>query len=849
MGSLTVALRAAQSGLLSTQSAVDASAKNIANVNTEGYSRKIVNFENRVLAGQGSGTQLSDFSRAIDDGLVEDLRRELSEMTKLESQAPYYERLQNLFGAPGDNTSISHIISQFEQAAETLALSPDKTLEQNELIRFANDVALELQGMTQELQALRAQADQDISDVVDEINALTAEIADANDQIIRSGAISNDITDLLDKRDLALTKLSELVDINTFPRSDGDLVVFSSDGFSLVDRTANLITHSPVGIVGTTSTYAEGDINGVFVGNLTSDNDITNRVTGGSLSGLIQQRDEVLPNLQSQLDELARELVQAVNQIHNRGAPYPGLQSMSGTREFIDTSARAQIDTVTIGSTGSNYEAGDIYSVVVNGSTVSFTLAGGETLTQVRDALVAAINTDSTVGPIVTAKAGAAAGVLTLTADVAGTAFTATASATNGGATNDNTATISTTTANAGEQTIKLDPTNGVDDVTIALFDSNGVQQAVTTLNTIMVSGAFGSRAQTSHGAWSIAETAAAIEDWFQDNGASSASVAVSATTGKLNIDLNNTSLYVAFRDQTASANGSSQADASIGFDSDGDGDIDETVSGFSNFFGLNDLYTDSTDGSLYQSDQISNTFSTSAATLTFYDATVGVGTGNALGSVSIAQAGSLTDMVNAINNASIGVTASLIPDGSGSRLRIQHDDGLETVITQATGNTLLTDMNVTKAQARSAATIAVRADILATPSLTTTALMQYNTDSSKYEITAGDNTVIQALATMLASKNGFDATGGLSTSSKTFDEYAADILSRNSNLANTNESQLKTQQSLTDTLKLESNRISGVNLDEEMSNLVLFQQAFSASARVISVIQEMFKTLENAVR
>ena len=48
-GTLTVALRAAQSGLLATQSAVDAVAKNIANANTEGYSRKIVNFENRIL--------------------------------------------------------------------------------------------------------------------------------------------------------------------------------------------------------------------------------------------------------------------------------------------------------------------------------------------------------------------------------------------------------------------------------------------------------------------------------------------------------------------------------------------------------------------------------------------------------------------------------------------------------------------------------------------------------------------------------------------------------------------------------------------------------------------------------
>jgi len=845
--SLTVALRAAQSGLLTTQAAVDASAKNIANVNTEGYSRKIVNFENRILAGQGSGTQITEFSRAIDEGLVEDLRRELSQMTKMETQDPYYQRIQNLFGAPGDNTSISHIITELGQAAESLALSPDKTLEQNEFVRFASEVALKLKGMTEELQALRAQADQEIEDVVAQINALTAEIADTNDQIIRSEAISNDITDLLDKRDLALTNLSKLIDIDTFPRSDGDLVVFTSDGFTLVDRTQNELVHSSVGIVGTTSTFAEGDINGIFVGEQTSENDLTTRVTGGEITGLIQQRDEVLPNLQSQLDELANELINSANQVHNRGTAYPGLQSMSGSREFIDTSATAQVDTLTIAGT---IEAGDIYSVIVNGNTVSYTTTGAEgSLAAVQAAIVQAINTDSTVGPLVTAAIGSGTGEITLTADDPGTSFTATTSATNGGGTADNTATIATTTTNATEQTITLDPTNSTADVTIAIFNASGEQQAKTTLNTIMTSGSYGTGAQSSRGPWSISEVASTIEDWMQDNGATSASVAIDSSTGKLNIEVNNSSLYMAFRDETATTDGSTHSDIEVGFDSDGDGDVDETEFGFSNFFGLNDLYTDSTDGTLYQSDQVSTSFSTSAATLSFFTSTAGVGSGNAIGTVSISQAGSLSDMVNAINTADFGVTASLVPDGSGTRVRIQHDDGNELVITQASGNTLLSDMGISMSQARSAATIAVRADIVASPSLTTTAAMQYDSERGEYTVAAGDNTVIQQLADVLTSKNSFDATGGLSTSSKTFNEYATDILSRNSSLAATNEAQLTNQKSLTDTLQLEASRISGVNLDEEMSNLVLFQQAFSASARVISVIQAMFETLEDAVR
>jgi flagellar hook protein FlgE len=106
--------------------------------------------------------------------------------------------------------------------------------------------------------------------------------------------------------------------------------------------------------------------------------------------------------------------------------------------------AVAQVDTATIAGT---VEAGDSYSVTINGTTVTYNVTGAEAnLAAVRTALVAAINANAAIP--VTAAAGAAAGQITLTADSAGTAFTATAAAVNGGATADNTATIANTTAN-----------------------------------------------------------------------------------------------------------------------------------------------------------------------------------------------------------------------------------------------------------------------------------------------------------------------------------------------------------------------------------------------------------------
>ncbi|WP_460020205.1 flagellar hook-basal body complex protein [Magnetospira thiophila] len=106
----------------------------------------------------------------------------------------------------------------------------------------------------------------------------------------------------------------------------------------------------------------------------------------------------------------------------------------------------AQVDTATLAGT---IEAGDVYSMTVNGTAVSYTALGTEAdIGGVRDGLLAAIAADPTVGAIVTAAPGAALGEITLTAVTAGTQFTATSSATNGGVTADNTLITTTTTAN-----------------------------------------------------------------------------------------------------------------------------------------------------------------------------------------------------------------------------------------------------------------------------------------------------------------------------------------------------------------------------------------------------------------
>ncbi|MCG8508553.1 MAG: flagellar basal body protein, partial [Rhodospirillales bacterium] len=124
-GSLTLALRSAQSGLLVNQQALDAIANNVANVNSPGYSRKVVNVQQRVVGGTGAGVELSEITRVVDEGLIKSFRLEAGVFEELDIQRSYYERLQDLFGTPENNTSVSHVLESFGEALEALALSPN----------------------------------------------------------------------------------------------------------------------------------------------------------------------------------------------------------------------------------------------------------------------------------------------------------------------------------------------------------------------------------------------------------------------------------------------------------------------------------------------------------------------------------------------------------------------------------------------------------------------------------------------------------------------------------------------------------------------------------------------------
>ncbi len=719
-GSITHALHTAAGGLLATQAALGTVSDNVANANTEGYSRKIVQFETNVLAGVGAGVNIADVGRSVDEELQRDLRDESSDLYKISSQTTFYNRMQEMFGAPGDNSSIAHTISELSVAFEMLSVTPERSLEQSEVARWAQNVTEQLQDMTDSIQDLRKQADDEIHQAVKEADNYLAEIADLNHKIVRNDVANNDISALEDKRDLALTALSKLVDITYFARSNGEMSVFTKGGRVLVDQESVGISHNLGASVSPVTTHEEGDFSGIYVGTAVTSNDITDDLVGGKLKGLVTMRDEVLPGLQSELDELAAALRDKINAVHNRGLAFPGQQAMSGTTAFLDSSAQQ----------------------------IAF----------------------------------------------------------------------------------------GSGDTRMAVVDGDGNQVATVSLSTQLT-------ADNGASPWTLDEVAATIDSWLDTNAGGGTAT---FTDGKLNITLSDTSYYLSFRDEASTTAGSTMQDATINFYGDGT-NVSQTHSGFSDFFGLNDFFTDDLGQNIWETGILASTYTESGSTLSFYDDSTGSLT--SLGAIPLS--GDLDNMATLINDANMGIRATVITEGDGKRLRLTHEDGNNFTVHQETGS-FISNTGFAVSDVRVASTLSVRSDIEAAPGNISRGILRWDASlgtGGEYYVSAGDNQTASDLANIFNSSQSFDGAGGLSEVNETFHDYSSSILALNSSKAANNELDVEIQDSLVNSLQNRNDSQKGVNLDEELSQLILYEQAYSAAARVISIIQSMFDTLENAVQ
>jgi flagellar hook-associated protein 1 FlgK len=378
----------------------------------------------------------------------------------------------------------------------------------------------------------------------------------------------------------------------------------------------------------------------------------------------------------------------------------------------------------------------------------------------------------------------------------------------------------------------------GTSDTVLALFDGNGNEVRHTTLRTLLGGAAGPVKIQGDDGTPAIDGVDEAIDTWLGADGTAE------VKDGRLVVTIKTAGLSLALRDQVTTADGGARQDAEIRFDAAGDGGTDRVIAGFSAFFGLNDFFVDQTTGAVHDSSVLDKRFAAPAGTtLTFRNG------GGALGSVAVAAGDSLADIATKLG-AVPGLSATVVADGGGFRLGITADDGAPITVTES-GGSLLGQLGLLPSNAGTAASLDVRADIVANPKLVSCGAVQWDPShapSGAYSVTAGDDTVVQQMTSALTANVAFAAAGRLGAVDSGLADYAASLIADASTLANETRATSEYQQDFVDTLRNKSDSLSGVNLDEELSDLMLYEQSYSAAARVVKVVQEMFDVLDRAM-
>jgi flagellar hook-associated protein 1 FlgK len=306
MSSLFSSLTAAARALDAQRFGLDVTGQNIANVNTPGYTRRVIDMaavppESNRTAGRGVDVVAV---RSARDLLIERrLQQEIPAERREAALADALGIVEVALGKPGE--SIDAALDRFFDAFGNLSQSPSSSVARQEVLLQADSLTDTFRDMAERLAISRRDTDGQVASAAQDINELATRIAKINETIARTGESAGGILSLQDEQSVLVRQLSEIVDIDVLQRGDGGVDITIGNGRALV-----------IGENGyQVQTSVVGGVNHVFSAGV----DVTSELSAGKIGGLIYARDVLLPGYQADLDSLAYEVATNVNALHAAG--------------------------------------------------------------------------------------------------------------------------------------------------------------------------------------------------------------------------------------------------------------------------------------------------------------------------------------------------------------------------------------------------------------------------------------------------------------------------------------------------------------------------------------------------
>jgi flagellar hook-associated protein 1 FlgK len=317
MGTVNSLMDMARQTLMADQAALGIVSNNIANQNTPGYTREVVNWQSQdsVTIGSytvGEGVSVGSQGVSQRDRILE---QRVQQQTQTQAQSQTLEsalnQVQNVFGlsstsASASSTALGSAMDSFFSALSSLTTNPSDATVRQSVLTAAKNLADAFNSTANQISQVSTDLDKQAADNVGSINTLTSTIASLNRQI-SSTSPNSDAGVLEDQRQQAISQLSQYVGLNQITNESNGITLTTSNGAVLVsgDQAYPMSTTQVAGV----THFIAG----------TSGHDVTANLTGGSLGGILAARDQQIPAFQSALDNLAYSIGTQVNQVNAQG--------------------------------------------------------------------------------------------------------------------------------------------------------------------------------------------------------------------------------------------------------------------------------------------------------------------------------------------------------------------------------------------------------------------------------------------------------------------------------------------------------------------------------------------------
>ena len=310
------------SGVRTYQRALATVGNNIANVDTDGYSRQRLDIADKTSVNEGglnigNGVTAVRVQRSYDSFVAENLRSSQSQLSKHQTTLDYTTQLENLLA--DQQLSLSSSVDGFFAAVQEVSVSPSSGSARQNMLNLAQTTASQFNTVGAQLARIEQTSYNDIQAKVSQLNQFASQLANINSSLNKASNINKQPNQLLDLRDTLIQDMSKLMRVVAVERANGSVDVHMGDvpsGQYLVQgNKSNRVT------IARSATNPEEAVLMATVGNSSQ---ALNQPVGGSIAGIAEFRGHALTSLRNELDALVQVFVGEVNAAHTLGIDAQG---------------------------------------------------------------------------------------------------------------------------------------------------------------------------------------------------------------------------------------------------------------------------------------------------------------------------------------------------------------------------------------------------------------------------------------------------------------------------------------------------------------------------------------------